>query len=96
MSHKKIGLAISAVLALGINCTANAADKEPTPNMQMSSSSLPGMEKCYGVVKAGMNDCGNAQHNCGGEAKINSAKNEWVNMPTGLCNKIVGGSLKSS
>jgi uncharacterized membrane protein len=95
MSNKKIGLAISAVLALGISCSANAADKDPAPTMQMNGS-LPGMEKCYGVAKAGMNDCGTAQHNCGGEAKVNGAKNEWVNMPTGLCNKIVGGNLKSS
>lgn len=86
MSIKKIQLAISAVMALGISCNATA---ENTMNM---SSNIQGMEKCYGVVKSGLNDCGTAKHNCAGEAKQDGDKNEWVLMPTGLCKKLVGGN----
>ncbi len=85
MSNKKIQLAISAVMALSMSCNASAED-----NMNMSSN-IKGMEKCYGVAKAGLNDCGSAKHNCAGEAKQDADKGEWVLMPTGLCNKIVGG-----
>jgi uncharacterized membrane protein len=41
-----------------------------------------------------MNDCGNANHQCAGESKADGAKNEWLNVPTGLCSRIVGGSTK--
>lgn len=84
MSSKKIQLAISAVMALGMSCNASAENN-------MSMSNIKGMDKCYGIVKAGLNDCGNAKHNCAGEAKIDGSKDEWMLMPTGLCKKIVGG-----
>lgn len=49
-------------------------------------------EKCYGVVKAGMNDCGASGHSCAGHAAASGDKGEWVKMPAGLCDKIVGGT----
>ncbi len=53
------------------------------------------MEKCYGIVKAGKNDCATktASHSCAGSAKVNGAKDEWVLLPKGTCERIVGGSL---
>ena len=52
-------------------------------------------EKCYGVVKAGHNDCGdaNGDHSCMGHATVDGDPAEWVAMPKGLCEKLVGGSL---
>jgi uncharacterized membrane protein len=91
MSDKIIATAISAVLALQV--TAASANEGEA---MMQSPSLPGMERCFGIAKAGMNDCGNASHHCGGEAKINNDKNEWVFLPSGLCQKITGGSTKQS
>lgn len=54
-------------------------------------------EKCYGVVKAGHNDCGDAasKHSCMGHATKDGDPNEWVAVPTGLCEKLVGGSLNA-
>ena len=51
-------------------------------------------EKCYGVVKAGKNDCANAAgtHSCAGSAATDADGGEWVYVPKGLCNKLVGGS----
>lgn len=51
------------------------------------------MEKCYGIAKAGQNDCGAKGHACQGQATKNGDKDEWLLVPKGLCNKIVGGSL---
>lgn len=53
-----------------------------------------GKEKCYGVVKAGHNDCGNASktHSCAGYAETDGDGGEWVAVPAGLCDKLVGGS----
>lgn len=51
-------------------------------------------EKCYGVVKAGKNDCGANGHSCAGHAATDGDKNEWVLVPQGLCEKLVGGSTE--
>lgn len=52
-----------------------------------------GFEKCAGIVKAGKNDCGTSQHACAGMAKKDSDKEEWVYVPNGTCDKLVGTSL---
>jgi len=50
-------------------------------------------EKCYGVAKAGKNDCAANGHACAGQAKRDQDANEWVYVPTGTCDRLVGGSL---
>lgn len=51
-------------------------------------------EKCYGIVKAGMNDCATATASCAGSAAKDGQPDAYVFVPKGLCEKIVGGSLK--
>ena len=53
-------------------------------------------EKCYGVVKAGMNLCGSADkaHGCAGQATEDGSGVEWIALPKGTCEKLVGGSLE--
>ena len=52
------------------------------------------MEKCYGVAKAGMNDCKAGEGTtCQGSSTMDGQMNAWVLTPTGLCEKLVGGSL---
>lgn len=53
-------------------------------------------EKCYGVVKAGKNDCASKanSHSCATFAKTDSDPNEWVKLPKGLCEKLVGGATE--
>ena len=52
-------------------------------------------EKCYGVVKAGKNDCANAAgtHSCAGQSTVDGDGGEWLSLPKGVCEKLVGGSL---
>lgn len=52
-----------------------------------------GYEKCAGIVKAGMNDCGANGHGCAGAAKVDNDPNEWILVPEGTCNKIAGGKV---
>jgi uncharacterized membrane protein len=76
--------AISGVISLGIlgaSGAALAADK-------------PKMEKCYGVVKAGKNDCQTNTSACAGTSTKDSQKDAWIYLPKGSCDKIVGGSTK--
>jgi len=51
-------------------------------------------EKCYGVVKAGKNDCQTATHSCAGTSTADAAGDSWVYVPAGTCDRIVGGSLE--
>lgn len=52
------------------------------------------MEKCYGITKAGMNDCQTANSSCAGTAKMDHQKDAFVAVPKGTCAKIAGGTLK--
>lgn len=71
--------ALGALLSFGANSVA-AAD-------------APASEKCYGVVKAGKNDCQTASNACSGQVKTDGRGDAWVYLPKGTCEKIVGGSL---
>lgn len=86
MSKKIIVAALSAVVAMGIAGQVVADSK--TKPMKM----MKGMEKCYGIAKAGKNDCGSSTQACAGQTKMDSAKNAWLAVPKGTCNKIVGGN----
>jgi len=74
-----ITAALGSLLALG-TVTAFAADDA-------------GTEKCYGVAKAGKNDCAGAKHACAGQGSKAGDANEWVKLPKGTCERLVGGSL---
>lgn len=49
-------------------------------------------EKCYGIVKAGQNDCQTATSSCAGTSKKDRQADAWISVPAGVCAKIVGGS----
>jgi uncharacterized membrane protein len=52
-------------------------------------------EKCYGIAKAGKNDCQTANSSCAGTSRRNGQGDAWVYMPKGSCDKVVGGSLQA-
>ena len=56
----------------------------------------PAIEKCFGISKAGKNDCQTATSSCAGTSKKDAQKDAWLSVPKGTCEKIAGGSLASS
>lgn len=75
--------AISSLLTLGAAACAApalAADKAE-------------MEKCYGVAKAGKNDCAGPAHACAGQSKTDAGGKEWIYVPKGTCERLSGGSV---
>jgi uncharacterized membrane protein len=72
--------ALTGVLALGTLVNAQAAEEKP--------------EKCYGIVKAGQNDCQTSAHACAGQASKDAQGDSWIYVPQGTCEKIVGGNLQ--
>ena len=82
MSTRKALLqsALAGLVALGLAQDGAAQSKE-------------GKEKCYGIAKAGQNDCGNAKHACAGEgAKVDKDPNEWKYVAKGSCESLGGKS----
>ncbi|MGK7923313.1 MAG: DUF2282 domain-containing protein [Trichodesmium sp.] len=79
-----VATALTGVLAVGIATVGNN---------QEALAGKEGMEKCAGIVKAGMNDCSANDHSCGGMAKVDSDPNEWIYVPEGTCEKIVGARI---
>jgi uncharacterized membrane protein len=61
-----------------------------------TSQAQGNMEKCYGIAKAGKNDCQTAKSSCAGTSKKDSQADAWVSVPKGACEKIVGGKLTAS
>ncbi len=51
------------------------------------------VEKCYGVAKAGKNDCQTGASSCAGTSKKDSQADAWISVPKGTCDKLVGGKL---
>ena len=72
-----VSAALASILAMGVLSSA-AAQSGPK-------------EKCYGVAKAGQNDCANAAgtHSCAGEAKKDFEAGEWKSVAKGTCETIV-------
>ena len=50
-------------------------------------------EKCYGIAKAGKNDCAakDKSNACAGQSKKDADAHIWVYVPVGLCEKLAGG-----
>jgi len=51
-------------------------------------------EKCFGVAKAGKNDCKAGSHDCAGHSTVDADPASFVLVPAGTCEKINGGSLQ--
>ena len=52
-------------------------------------------EKCYGIAKAGQNDCANlaGTHSCAGQSKVDMDKGEWKYVAKGTCKSMKGMSM---
>jgi uncharacterized membrane protein len=88
MSTKNIGgaaLITSAIAALLSNgAVAQVHPEKPTYKY----------EKCYGVARAGHNDCFFAGNSCAGTASKDNDLQSWVYVPQGTCKKISRGTLE--
>lgn len=78
------GLALSASVAAGLAASPAAAQKTP-------------MEKCYGVAKAGKNDCAAGPGtSCAGTSTRDYQGDAWKLVPKGTCEKIATPKGKGS
>ena len=59
-----------------------------------TQASAQDMEKCYGVVAAGKNDCAGPGHTCQGQAASDASPDEFILLPAGTCERLAGGEVK--
>jgi uncharacterized membrane protein len=79
MNHRLIvSSALASALALGLAGQAGAQAKEK--------------EKCFGVAKAGQNDCANltGTHSCAGQGRADNDASEYKYVPKGTCKSLKG------
>jgi uncharacterized membrane protein len=80
-------LIITTALAAAFATPALLSAQKPAPKPSFQA------EKCYGIAKAGKNDCASTGNNsCGGTSKLNSDPKAWIYVPAGYCERIVGGN----
>lgn len=84
-SNALIASAVAAVLAMPASVLGGPA---PKPTFDA--------EKCFGIAKAGKNDCQTANSSCAQTSKRDRQADAWVYTPVGTCAKVVGGSLQPS
>jgi uncharacterized membrane protein len=88
MNHRlAVSSALASVLALGLAAQVTAQDKP-----------AGGKEKCYGIAKAGQNDCANLSgtHSCAGQSKADMAPDEWKYVAKGTCKDLKGLSAEDA
>jgi uncharacterized membrane protein len=78
-----VSSALASVLALGLIAQVSAADDKTAKDAK---------EKCFGVAKAGQNDCANLSgtHSCAGQSKVDSGADEWKYVAKGTCKQMKG------
>lgn len=82
-THELIQSAFAGLLAAGMLAASTSA-----------VAAEPAKEKCFGVAKAGQNDCGSkySKHSCAGQSKVDNDPNDFKLVPAGTCEKM-GGKL---
>ena len=73
-----VSSALASAMALGLVGQVAAQDK--------------GKEKCYGIAKAGQNDCANlsGSHSCAGQTKADMSPDDWKYVAKGTCKDMKG------
>ncbi len=82
MNHRLIASsALASLMTLGLAGQATAQEKNK--------------EKCFGIAKAGQNDCANlaGTHSCAGQSKVDNDPGEWKYVAKGTCKDMKGMSV---
>ncbi len=84
-----IASALASVFALGLASASAGA---------FAADDAKAKEKCYGIVKAGQNDCANlsGSHSCAGQSKTDMDANEWKYVAKGTCKDLKGLSVEEA
>jgi uncharacterized membrane protein len=63
-----------------------------------AATEVKAQEKCFGIAKAGQNDCATTtgSHSCAGQAKTDKAADDWKYVPKGTCESLGGKTAQDA
>ena len=73
--RKLLTSAVAGMIALGLAHNAPAEE---------------GKDKCYGIAKAGQNDCAAGKHACAGQSTADNDPISWKYVAKGTCEQVGG------
>jgi uncharacterized membrane protein len=84
MAHKVATLSLAAAVAGALSMTAGTT---------LLPTAAAAAVKCYGVAKAGKNDCANAsgKHSCAGNSKVSYDGEDWKKVDSAAKCTEMGG-----
>jgi uncharacterized membrane protein len=82
--HRNRRAMLAAAVASAMSAAASAQVHPEKPTYAY--------EKCYGIARAGLNDCFTAKNSCAGTTTRDNEPQAWIYVPKGTCSRIVGGS----
>lgn len=88
MTDTKTLLSSAFAALAAIAASASIAQAGPAEQPDYS------FEKCYGVAKAGLNDCQTNTNSCAGTSTADDQGDAWLYVPAGTCTKLSGGSTE--
>ena len=97
--HLFAATALSAAMGMAVAMTGTPAVAQDVPQAvtdNMERAKISALEKCYGIAKAGLNDCAEGAHSCVGQATRDRDSASFVLLPQGDCQKIAGASTSAS
>ncbi len=86
MNKTQLVVASAMVAAFSLPLLAAAEGPAPTPKFEH--------EKCFGIAKAGKNDCQTGNSSCAGTSRRDKQGDAWIYVPKGTCDRVVDGSLQ--
>lgn len=91
-THARNSLANTVAGAVAAGALAGALALIAGPASAQQAASPAGMEKCYGISKAGENGCAHAKglHSCAGNTKLTYDGGDWKLVKAGTCEAEMG------
>ena len=93
MTANRAHLAMITLLSAAVldGCSAQVAALK-----RAEAKSRGATERCFGVARAGSNDCKTHAHVCAGWSRHDRDPGAFIYVPAGTCERIVGGRLQES
>ena len=89
------GIRLAVAALVGGAALSGCAAQVAAAN-RATAESLGASEPCFGVARAGKNDCKTEKHVCAGWSRRDRDSGAFLYVPAGTCEKLVGGQLNES
>ncbi len=88
-SRNLVVAALAGLAFVGLGATTACADS----HKDAAKGGMGENVKCYGVAKAGKNDCATGNTSCAGSSKMDRQSDAFIAIPKGICEKLAGAGV---